>query len=164
VNEQPVQLGDLAKDKITGFEGIVVCLSQYAFNSERLALRSRELDGGKPIDAQWFDTSTCEVVTPGVIEPIEPPPMPFELLATVRDTITGVEGKIIGFSTHITGCLRVALHSGRLTRDQAPVEEQWASVDQVELVSPPAAEETRAAPATRGGPMKAPGSQRDPRL
>lgn len=63
-----VRLGDLARDKVTGFEGIVIGITEYLYNCRRPILQPRGLDSnGKTIDSQAFDEDQLDIVTPGVI-------------------------------------------------------------------------------------------------
>ena len=49
-------LGDVVKDKITGFKGVIMCQSRYLTGCNRYALQSQQLNNeGKPVDWQYFD-------------------------------------------------------------------------------------------------------------
>lgn len=50
-----INLGDVARDKITGFQGIVVARTKWLRNCDRLTIQPRELHDGKPIESQTFD-------------------------------------------------------------------------------------------------------------
>lgn len=51
-----VQLGDRAKDQVTGFEGICVARTEWLNGCVRVTLQSEKLDkDGKPQDGQTFD-------------------------------------------------------------------------------------------------------------
>ena len=51
-----VQLGDKAKDSVTGFEGICVARTEWLNGCIRCSLQSDKLDKeGKPQDSQVFD-------------------------------------------------------------------------------------------------------------
>jgi hypothetical protein len=74
-----IKLGDLAKDKITGFTGVAVCESKWLrFEHRRIMLQSRELHDGVPIEPVSFDEPQLELVEPDVLlqgigEPARPP-------------------------------------------------------------------------------------------
>lgn len=55
-------LGDEAKDKITGFSGIIICRSQYLHNCNTYGLRPTELKDGAPGDTVWFDEPQLDLV------------------------------------------------------------------------------------------------------
>lgn len=65
-NEQEVGLGDLAKDSISGFEGIVTGITEWLNGCKRVAVSPRELKDSKPIEAQWFDVQQVVVVEKGI--------------------------------------------------------------------------------------------------
>lgn len=61
--ENRINLGDTARDTITGFEGVVVCVSQWLHGCQRLTLQPRELKDGKPVEACTFDEPQLEKIT-----------------------------------------------------------------------------------------------------
>lgn len=54
MNDQ-IELGDIAKDSITGFEGVVTCVAQWLHGCRRLTLQPQELRDGKPVETSSFD-------------------------------------------------------------------------------------------------------------
>ena len=50
-----IDLGDKAKDTITQFEGIVICISKWLHGCRRFTLQPTELKDGKPVEAMSFD-------------------------------------------------------------------------------------------------------------
>jgi hypothetical protein len=62
-----IQLGDVARDQITGFEGVVVCLSKWLHGCERLTLQPQKLHDGKPIEHCTFDRPQLVRVEPAVV-------------------------------------------------------------------------------------------------
>lgn len=59
---KPINLGDVARDTITGFEGVVVCRYQWLHGCVRFSLQPRELKDGKPVDPMTFDEPQLERV------------------------------------------------------------------------------------------------------
>jgi hypothetical protein len=57
-----INLGDLARDTVTGFTGIVVATTDWLANCRRLTLQPRELKDGKPIEALTFDEPHCAFI------------------------------------------------------------------------------------------------------
>lgn len=57
-----IELGDLAKDTITGLEGVVIGETQWLFGCRRLVLQPREVKEGKIPDPVSFDEDQCELV------------------------------------------------------------------------------------------------------
>lgn len=58
-----IDLGDLAKDTITGYQGIVIGKTEWLHGCTRLILQAQTLHEGKPIDAITVDEPQCEVIT-----------------------------------------------------------------------------------------------------
>ena len=50
-----IQLGDEAKDTITGYKGVVVCVGQWLHGCKRLTIQPQGLKDGKPHEALTFD-------------------------------------------------------------------------------------------------------------
>ena len=61
--ERPVglKLGDKAKDKISGFTGIVVAITEGLNGCQRITISPEELHDGKPIDNHTFDAEQVEL-------------------------------------------------------------------------------------------------------
>lgn len=47
--------GEVLKDKVTGFTGVVMGRSDYFTDCHHYGLCSQELKDGKPIEWEWFD-------------------------------------------------------------------------------------------------------------
>lgn len=58
-------LGKKAKDKITGFEGIVIGKASYLFGCAQYGLTPEAKDG-KIESTQWFDEGRIEIIGEGV--------------------------------------------------------------------------------------------------
>lgn len=58
--------GQLARDTITGFEGVIICESKWLHGCRRLTLQPMKLDDkGAPVGAQTFDEPQLELVSEG---------------------------------------------------------------------------------------------------
>ncbi len=57
-----IELGDMAKDALTGFEGVVVADTNWLHGCRRLTLQPRELRDSKPVESQTFDEPQCVLV------------------------------------------------------------------------------------------------------
>jgi hypothetical protein len=65
-----VNLGDRAKDVITGFVGIVTGETKWLYGCKRLGLQAEKPGkDGKLQETQWFDEGQVRVVKANVIEP-----------------------------------------------------------------------------------------------
>lgn len=60
---EKIEIGDLVRDRVTGFEGLVVARTEWLNGCARITVQPRTLDkDGKPIEAHGFDDLQCEVV------------------------------------------------------------------------------------------------------
>jgi hypothetical protein len=59
----PINLGDVARDTITGFTGVVIARHQYLHGCRRFSLQPQEMKDGKPIEPQSFDEPQLELVS-----------------------------------------------------------------------------------------------------
>jgi len=63
-------LGDRAKDKISGFIGIVTAHTRYLESCDQVFLRPEKLDEkGALQKGEWFDSPWVEVIKVGVFKP-----------------------------------------------------------------------------------------------
>ena len=60
MNRKP-ELGDIACDLISGFEGIVTSTTQWLNGCERVLIQPQQLHDGKIIEPQWFDVQQVKV-------------------------------------------------------------------------------------------------------
>ena len=58
----PIKPGDLARDTISGFRGIVVARTEWLNKCVRLTISPQELKDGKPIDNCTFDEEQIELI------------------------------------------------------------------------------------------------------
>lgn len=61
------QLGDRAKDRISGMTGIVVGTSEFLYGCRQVCLRPEEVKDGKPVEGTWFDDQQTIVIEAGVV-------------------------------------------------------------------------------------------------
>lgn len=62
-----IKLGDIAKDTITGFTGVVVAITKWLHGCEQIALQPQELNkDGRPFDHQSFDLPQIKLVKSSV--------------------------------------------------------------------------------------------------
>lgn len=58
--------GKLAKDKVTGFEGIITAKVDYMYGCAQYCLTPRVSEGGKREEAEYFDEGRIEIIGEGV--------------------------------------------------------------------------------------------------
>ncbi len=57
-----VEIGDIARHTITGFEGVADAKIEYLTGCDQFRLQPQSLKDGKTADAQWFDVNVLKVV------------------------------------------------------------------------------------------------------
>jgi hypothetical protein len=61
--------GDILRDKVTGFEGVVRVRAEYSTGCLHYGLQSQKLnEKGEPGDWQWIDQSQLVLVESGAVE------------------------------------------------------------------------------------------------
>lgn len=68
MNSDNIELGDIARDTITGFQGVAVGVYKWIHGCERLYLQPRELKEGKPLDAVAFDRPQLELISKAAVK------------------------------------------------------------------------------------------------
>lgn len=114
-----IKLGVIARDKLTGFEGVVIAHSKHMNNCDRFTLQPQGLVEGKSPDPYGFDAPNIEyvkesgatVMSPSISK-IAPPGV------IGKDRLTGVEGIVTSVTTFSNGCVRGILqpkgiHNGK---------------------------------------------------
>ncbi len=81
-----IELGDTAKDTITGFTGTVVAETRFLNGCMRMSLQATELKDGKPVEWQAFDVEQLALVERAKPRNVEPSGGPRED-ATQRPTV-----------------------------------------------------------------------------
>jgi hypothetical protein len=56
------ELGQTLRDKVTGFEGVVIARGDHISGCDTYGLQSRSLKDGHPSDSKWFDEPRVELV------------------------------------------------------------------------------------------------------
>lgn len=68
-----IELGDLVRDTVTKFEGVVIGDTQWLHGCRRLTVQPRELDkDGKQRESQGFDEHQLVLVKKGVVPVTSP--------------------------------------------------------------------------------------------
>ena len=63
-----INLGDLVRDRITGFEGITVAHYAHLNGCNQFSVQSQILKEGKPVDAVYFDATQLDLVEAGAFQ------------------------------------------------------------------------------------------------
>jgi len=77
--DQTVELGDEVKDKVSGYKGVVICISRWINGCRRVTAQARELKDGAPVHTLCEDIEQWEVLKKSAVK-VTPPrtngPMP----------------------------------------------------------------------------------------
>lgn len=68
-----IKLGCKAKDIITGFTGIVVCISEWINGCRRITVQPQEVRDGKPLESQTFDVEQMECLEADAVKLVVSP-------------------------------------------------------------------------------------------
>lgn len=118
-NEWNVQLGNKARDSITGFAGVATSRTEYLYGCRRIGLTPAELKDGKPQDTQYFDDPQLTDVEEKIPTP-DSPKWLVDLGDKAKDTITGFEGIVSARIEYLFGPRRIALTPVALDKDGKP--------------------------------------------
>ena len=58
-----LKLGDKARDRISGFKGVVVAITEWLNGCQRITIQPEELKDGEPVENYTFDAEQIEVVS-----------------------------------------------------------------------------------------------------
>lgn len=61
-HETTLELGDVVKDTITGFQGVVIARTDWLNGCVRLTIQPRKLESGKMVDSQTIDVEQLQLV------------------------------------------------------------------------------------------------------
>jgi hypothetical protein len=148
-----IDMGDMAKDELTGFEGVVIGRTHWLTNCDRITLQPRSLDkDGQPTKSNSFDITHCSLIAKAVIKQDKHNGDQHPEIAlgdVAKDSITGFEGRGYRARDLVRGCRPHRL-AARSAQGWATAEERGFDAPNCVLVSkknPPAPKEHR------GGPM-----------
>lgn len=73
--ESRIGIGDLVKDRITGFEGIAIAATFYQYGCVRILVQPQRMGkDGKIIEPQVFDDPQLKIIRVGAVIPDEKEP------------------------------------------------------------------------------------------
>lgn len=131
------ELGKKAKDKISGYSGIIVSRCDYLTGCDRYVLKSTELKDGIPIKQVSFDEVEIKVSKTKTGLEIIPPGFKFNNGDKVKSLIHGYTGIIRGRSNNMDGVNSYATQSEKL-KENNPADWEWFSEEEITLVKPQA--------------------------
>ena len=158
---QAVELGDRAKDAITGLGGIVSAITNFLYGCRRIAIQPESSKDGKIPEMFVVDEPQTIVVKKGVHVATDPGPVLVELGDRVKDKISGLSGIAVGISQFVHGKRRIGIQP-EMAKDGKPadtfvVDEPLLEVVKKAAIVPPhvAAAKAESKPALRNhGPRQ----------
>lgn len=66
MNQFKHELGLKAKEKVTGFKGIITSRCEFMTGCNRYCIQPQELKDGKPIEGIYFDEDQIEIIGKGI--------------------------------------------------------------------------------------------------
>lgn len=148
-----VRLGDKVKDKISGFEGIVMGIHHWRDGTVDVNIYPEGLQNGEPIKPQVVEMAQVEITAQQALPAPEMPKPRFDLGATVRHNRLGFEGYISAWSFYYHGCHRYQIQ--RPLNKDGKIPEGIGCIEQdLDLVEVPGAKAVKEPVATgKGGPQ-----------
>jgi hypothetical protein len=128
-----INLGDRAKDKISGITGIVTCTTVYLAGSARAAITPEESKDGKPAESCDFDLGQLTVVQKNVVEPTDAGDQVIQLGDRVSDQVSGYVGIVECVTTWLYGCRRFGVRAEGLFEGQ-PIHRQYFDEPELKMV------------------------------
>jgi heat shock protein HspQ len=127
--EGPVRFGDLVRDKITGFEGVVTDYTDFFYGCRRIGVQPRELkkDGDGIAKSVGFDEPQLDILDRGIFEA---KPLiisdPVDMGDEVEDQITKFQGIVIAIAHFAFGQRRIAVQPQHIKKGGDGIaEDQW---------------------------------------
>lgn len=150
-----VGLGDLAREKVTGFSGVVTSMSYEMDGSIFVGLQPSTVENGKPADAFDFDIERIEVIESKhvIVNTSIETQKTVKIGAKYRDRVSGFEGICVGRVDFLGGCTRLSLR-GRVDKDNKLPEPMLLAVERAELVDDTPVKEAAERATKTGGPGK----------
>jgi len=125
---------DVVKDEITGFEGVVVAVSELDTGAIHYGVQSQKLKDGKPEKWQWVDETRLKKTMAISANTQKTWNLDFEIHDYVKDTLTGFSGFVVDITFYQTGCINIGVQSNKLDRDGKPLDTQFFTSNRVVLL------------------------------
>jgi len=131
--EEEIIPGSKIRDKISGFEGVVVAVGTWMAGCARVLVHPQTIKDGRPADGQWFDLAQTEFVE--TLLPYKETPCVFKFGDQVTDPICGFKGIVTGMTRWLNDRVEVGVTSQEL-HDGKPIKETWFAMERLEVVEP----------------------------
>ena len=131
-----LELGYMARDKMTGFTGVVEYRTTYIYGCDRYSLQPLVKDGEYK-EGYVFDEPQIEII-PDLERIVEPQPAPEQLIplgSKIRDKLLGTEGVAFGRTVYLNGCSRICLR--RIMTKDGTIHNEWIDEEGLEIIEQP---------------------------
>ena len=92
-----IGLGDRVEDTVTGYKGIVICVSTWLHGCIRMSVQPEKLKDGAPMEPQHFDQTQLKLLKKGVHVPQVTEVAPVQPTAPARRSAGGPARETAGF-------------------------------------------------------------------
>lgn len=148
-----IKLGDRAKDRISGFRGIVAGVTEWLYSSDRLIIQPEGMEDGLPIENRCFDREQVVLIKQGVIkDAVQFKQLDIERGDVVKDKVTGLKGVVVAITHWLYGCDRLMLQSEE-GKDGKPTDPFSIDVKQADIVRKAKVKIEAPKPVVTGGPQ-----------
>jgi len=127
-----LKLGDVAKDGITGYQGIIIAVTYWMHGCIRYGLQAPMKKDGKIPDVYTIDEPQVQIVKSSK-KTVKSLPLNINLGDTAKDEITGAKGIIEAYSIQISGETHVALQDKQKKDGDVP-KLQWFNQSRIKIV------------------------------
>lgn len=151
-----IKLGDVAKDKITQFTGVVAGITKRLTNVDSYTLCPQKVNAdGTPAKMRSFDATACQFVKASKVRvmPVDRVAHPPDLGDVIEANITGLTGVVTAITTWIEGCVLLEVQPTKLTKDGEPPERLGYDERSVKVLR---RAKPKPAPVRTGGPRPEP--------
>lgn len=104
-----IELGDEVRDNITGYQGVVVGLSEYAWQKKSIGVQSKIDKEGEMNDVYWFDYDRMDIIKKRKFSLKDSHPKLVNLGDEVCDVVSGFKGIAVERAMWLWGCNRVGI-------------------------------------------------------
>ncbi len=120
---EDIELGDIAEDTISGYEGVVTAIAYHLTGCTRIEISAYESPSA---DSQFFYEEQLETHGESEYDHEIVTDTEFELGENVRDDVTGFEGYIVTITYELYNCPSVGVQS-----DSDEKDTEWFDVPRV---------------------------------